>query len=952
MTFAKNRNLLVGWAVLLFLAACGLLAVINLINARDVSTEMTGAAEQNLSAYMHDNVMTSLKEASTLLNQLDSPAFMAYSRSYANLLPADDAEAMRRDLVAHLKNLSLSPALYSTITFLGNNVNQAGFSLVVDSGEWIGADTLPSIDDFKSSGLIIPLLQNYGTPVYIAPGQLSDKLTAAQPGLSLESYYRLNRFVQEIEGHVVINNGINFSNVMSFVVLKDDFLKDIVAEQRENDRDLYMLTSGDQVIWSSKAASSIEPGAIEAAVKGNRGMYKRETISLTPFSLQLIIYQNNERQTAQQWGLLINFLELLGIGLVLSSTLAYYFANRFLYPFRVLAKAARQAGKHTPLRKIPEEPFEAKRFSTISIRRKILLLLAISVIVPGIIFSVSINRVMYAYPMDQNKEISLETSRQMVLKLRNKMNEYETMTRQLSEDPQLTTYLKTSSRKFTSEAAVYAPSVSYYPSLYSISYFVLFDDVGTPRYSSIFSNNLSLFNGSRYSVQNADEYGAGKVFWVTDAKDVYNRSPVVLVKRLNPLGGDYRRGTLQIVLKDEAFESIDFDNRHSFLIMNRTNEVIYSSYTAQEPFKQAARQLAVTDPAKTGSSVQSGVITINGSHQIMVAQPIPNSDWNLIVFHAIDDVLVKYNELLYRSAIVFIGVMLIIFVVMGHVSSRFVRSIMALHRSVDTRGRLSIVEDGGPKDEISELVVKFNQMVLQSNELSEQNVNNRLREQKLISMKTKAELAMLQQQINPHFLYNTLEAINMRARQYGAEEVGIMVVSLAKLFRFSIDRGKEDDTVSLQEEIDHVQNYILIQSIRFKDKFTTHWELESAALSTSVMRFILQPLVENAFQHGLNDYSSGGEINISAKYAGEALQLTVADNGIGMSSVQLERVRQKLENSDDAADNSEYERHELRSGVGLRNVYMRLKLFYRDKVDFQIDSKEYEGTVITIRIRQ
>lgn len=949
MTFVKNRNLLVGWVVLLFLASCGLHSAINLINARNVSMEMTGAAEQNLSAYMHDNVMTSLKEASTLLNQLDSPVFMAYSSSYANLLPAEEAEAMRRDLASKLKNLSLSPALYSTITFLGNNVNQAGFSVVVDSGKWIGADNLPSIDDLKSSGLIIPLLQNYGTPVYIAPGQLSDKLAAARSGLSLESYYRLSRFVKKIEGHIIINNGINNSNVLSFVVLNDDFLKDIVAQQRENNRDLYMLTSGDHVIWSSEAAGSIEPGAIEDAAKGKRGMYKLETISLTPFSLQLLVYQNNERETAQQWELFANFLKLLGIGLVLSSALAYYFANRFLYPFRVLAKAAREAGKHTPLRQIPEKPFEAKRFSSISIRRKILLLLAISVIVPGIFFSVSINRVVYAYTMDQNKEISLETSRQMVLKLQNKMNEYETMTRQLSEDPQLTKFLKP--YQLNSKAEVYGPSVSYYPSLYNISYFVLYDEIGNARYSSIFSNNLFLFNGSRYSVQNADGNGAGKVNWVTDAKDVYNRNAVMLVERLSPLDGAYR-GTLHIVLKDESFESIDFDKRHSFLILNRSNKVIYSSNTAQEPFKQAASQLAVMDSANTGGSVQSGVITIKGSRQIMVAQPVPNTDWSLIVFHSIDDVLFKYYELLYRSAIVFIGVMLIIFVVMGHISSRFVRSIIALHRSVDTRGRMAIDEDGGPKDEISELVVKFNEMVLQLNELTEQNVNNRLREQKLISMKTKAELAMLQQQINPHFLYNTLEAINMRARQYGAEEVGTMVVSLAKLFRFSIDRGKEDDTVSLQEEIDHVQNYILIQSIRFKDKFTTHWELESATLSTSVMRFILQPLVENAIQHGLNDYSSGGEINISAKYAGQSLQLTVADNGIGMSAVQLERVRQKLENSDDAADNSENERHESRTGVGLRNVYKRLKLYYREKVDFQIDSKEYEGTVITIRIRQ
>ncbi len=180
MTFAKNRNLLVGWAVLLFLAACGLLAAINLVNAREVSMEMTGAAEQNLSAYIHDNVMTSLKESSTLINQLDSPAFKSYSSSYANLLPADDAEAMRRDLAEHLKNLYLSPKLYNTITFLGNNVNQAGFSLNVGSGEWIGASRLPSIDDLKSAGLINTLLQNYGTPVYIDPGLLSRELAAAK----------------------------------------------------------------------------------------------------------------------------------------------------------------------------------------------------------------------------------------------------------------------------------------------------------------------------------------------------------------------------------------------------------------------------------------------------------------------------------------------------------------------------------------------------------------------------------------------------------------------------------------------------------------------------------------------------------------------------------------------------------------------------------------------------
>ena len=128
-----------GWAVLLFLAACGLLAAINLVNTRDFSMEMTNAAEQNLSAYIHDNAMTSLNELSTLLNQLESPAIMTYSGSYANLRPADEAEAMRRDLADILKIFPCRRRCTALSLSLGITGNQAGFSLNVDSGEWIGA---------------------------------------------------------------------------------------------------------------------------------------------------------------------------------------------------------------------------------------------------------------------------------------------------------------------------------------------------------------------------------------------------------------------------------------------------------------------------------------------------------------------------------------------------------------------------------------------------------------------------------------------------------------------------------------------------------------------------------------------------------------------------------------------------------------------------------------------
>jgi len=240
-------------------------------------------------------------------------------------------------------------------------------------------------------------------------------------------------------------------------------------------------------------------------------------------------------------------------------------------------------------------------------------------------------------------------------------------------------------------------------------------------------------------------------------------------------------------------------------------------------------------------------------------------------------------------------------------------------------------------------------MVTRVNDLMEENINKQIREKELVTSKMKAELGMLQQQINPHFLYNTLEAINMRARQYGAMEVSAMVNSLAKIFRFTINTGSE--VVLLSEEIQHVRNYLTIQALRFKDAFVVKWDIDEEIPPTlTVLKFILQPLVENALQHGIEELYEQGEIDIGIKLLENEIRIQIRDNGLGMSDMTLREVLRSLNENYEAAAQSDDGSGKRSSGVGLRNVYHRLRIYYGEPFAMTIESREFEGTAITIRI--
>ena len=233
-------------------------------------------------------------------------------------------------------------------------------------------------------------------------------------------------------------------------------------------------------------------------------------------------------------------------------------------------------------------------------------------------------------------------------------------------------------------------------------------------------------------------------------------------------------------------------------------------------------------------------------------------------------------------------------------------------------------------NEIGSLSKSFNLMTLEIKNLMEQNTH--VQEQKRM-----LELQALQSQINPHFLYNTLDSIIWMAEGNRSEEVIIMTASLARLLRQGI--SNESELVWVKQETDYVKSYLTIQKMRYKDKLEFEIQMDQDILEQKIIKLILQPIVENAIYHGIKYKDTKGLIRISGWKEDGCMLFEIYDNGRGMEAEEMKHIFDKNKS-----------RETVRSGVGIYNVQMRLKLYYGEGYGISYESRPGEGTRAYIRI--
>ena len=284
-------------------------------------------------------------------------------------------------------------------------------------------------------------------------------------------------------------------------------------------------------------------------------------------------------------------------------------------------------------------------------------------------------------------------------------------------------------------------------------------------------------------------------------------------------------------------------------------------------------------------------------------------------------------------------IFLIIFVVLSYFLAQYLtKPITALSRIMaQQREKLIILESPyfNRTDEIGTLYNQYYNMLEENKRYIKSEYEN-----KLILMDT--QMKALESQINAHFLYNTLEAINSLAEIEGEKEISTMALALGDMFRYSIKT--KGAVVILEKELCHVENFVAIQQIRFDNAFIFNMDVPQELLSSHILKLTLQPLVENALYHGLLNCSMGSTITLSARKAGGKLYFSVTDDGVGISGEAMEQLRKSLMKKSSFAEPN----GDGNGSIGLKNINSRIQLYYGEQYGVNIVSETGKGTTVTI----
>lgn len=317
------------------------------------------------------------------------------------------------------------------------------------------------------------------------------------------------------------------------------------------------------------------------------------------------------------------------------------------------------------------------------------------------------------------------------------------------------------------------------------------------------------------------------------------------------------------------------------------------------------------------------------SNVIYSVKSLKRSDWKIVGVCFADEMITNKVEALAKNLIIIsIGVLFVTILAGGIFSKLFSKPANDLAKAMqkfENDTDKFVFEPIEGTAEITSLTESFEHMVLQIQELVE-----KVRQEEISLRKT--ELKALQAQINPHFLYNTLDAIAWMCEEERHKDAVEMVNALARLFRISISRGHE--LISIEKEIEHAKSYLKIQNFRYKNQFTYDFEVDDTCLSYLCNKITLQPIIENAIYHGIDRMVDEGRIEIRIFPDHEKIVFEVEDNGVGMTEEQCQEILQK-----DSGD---------KAGIGIKNVNDRIKIYFGEEYGITIRSELDEGTCVTI----
>ena len=402
--------------------------------------------------------------------------------------------------------------------------------------------------------------------------------------------------------------------------------------------------------------------------------------------------------------------------------------------------------------------------------------------------------------------------------------------------------------------------------------------------------------------------------WFADTEN----NSLYSVRKMSTLDRNGMTGILYICVDyDDVFEPFNQTviNNYGIFVTDRYDNVVFEDSEFEEDNKKYALSFDEFKKVRNENNGKYRIISVDSE----------TAGWKIWLYKP-DKLMVSSMTplviiIIIAVTICFIAAVLCLRFIAKYVSGRIVELRQDMKKV--EKGDLSVITSSDSHDEIGDLVNSFAKMLNTINNLINEVYKSKIKEKEY-------EMRALQAQINPHFLYNTLSLINWKALEAGAMDISKITLALSTFYRTSLNKGK--NVMSISDEIDNMRSYISIQLMMHDNEFDFVEEIDPEILKYKTLNLVLQPLIENAIDHGIDLKSDGrGCITIIGRDAGDEIELIVKDNGVGMTKEQAERI---------ITENSK--------GYGVRNVNERIKLYYGEQYALSVHSEIGVGTEVKI----
>lgn len=405
----------------------------------------------------------------------------------------------------------------------------------------------------------------------------------------------------------------------------------------------------------------------------------------------------------------------------------------------------------------------------------------------------------------------------------------------------------------------------------------------------------------------------------------------------------------------EAYEKLVLQQGSYGLIIDRQGYIV--SHNNPDYVGTRLENQNMQNILNAGNTSNGLYIDHMGESHLVISETSMVTGWKLVNFIPMRAITMEVEGIRQFSMVLMVLSVIFAFGIAMVLSGSILKPLAELTEAMKKvgEGDFSIRVTPKRKDEIGELGMNFNKMITEINTLISKVYQAEI-------VKRELEYKALQAQINPHFLYNTLDSINWIAKRNNISEISTMVIALGDLMRISINKDK--DFITIGEEMKYIEDYLTIQKIRYRDKFTVNINVEPGILNKRIPKLVVQPVVENAIVHGIEKKIGKGSLAIHGNISNDSLYFKVIDDGIGMKETELHCLQRKLNAANSEApdvidnangieqvsisDSSNYLKGH--TGMGIINVNSRIKMLYGHKYGLSIDSRKDFGTQVTITL--